>query len=265
MHMNLTPTEELYSSLQTAFEHFNRELFDNELPNVIFTMQRKQKCMGYFSPDRWASSEKNEFCHELAINPAFIGNSSLLTTFQTLVHEQVHIFQAIEPESRKPGRNGYHNKQWASKMEDIGLMPSSTGKPGGKKTGQNMSDYPIKGGPFLDACKSLINSHAFNIPWFDRWAEPVDGYEPSPEILEYLLEEANNEGDESNGDIASLLSTPLAKLMSNASNDILFSLAARSTPTKTKYRCPSCLSNIWGKPGLSVRCEPCNMLYCIFE
>ena len=263
--MNSTPTEELYSSLQTAFEHFNRELFDNELPNVIFTMQRKQKCMGYFSPDRWASSENNEFCHELAINPAFIGNSSLLTTYQTLVHECCHIWQVLEPESRKPGRNGYHNKQWAKKMESIGLMPSSTGKPGGKKTGQNMNDYPIKGGLFLEACKSLINSRSFNIPWFDRWAEPLDGYEPSPEILEYLNEETGEEGHEGNSEMVSLLSTPLAKLMSSASNEIFLPSAARSIPTKTKYRCPSCSSNIWGKPGLSVRCEPCNELFCVTE
>lgn len=256
-----TPTAELYSSLQTAFDHFNRELFDGELPNVMFTMQRKQKCMGYFSPDRWASSSNDQYCHELAINPAFIGNSSLLSTLQLLCHECVHLWQHLKPESRKPGRGSYHTKQWANKMEAIGLMPSDTGKPGGRRTGQNMSDYPLKGGQFLESCKRLISSGSFNIPWFDRWADPLDGYEPSPEILEYLNKECSKDESGSDLKIVSLLSTPVAQLLSSASEEIFLPVAARSIPTKTKYRCPSCRANIWGKPGLLVRCEPCDDLF----
>jgi len=37
-------------------------------------------------------------------------------------------------------------------MESIGLMPSDTGEPGGKRTGQRMSDYPIEGGAFYLQC-----------------------------------------------------------------------------------------------------------------
>ena len=221
--------------------------------------------MGYFSPDRWASTGIDQYCHELAINPTFIGNSSLLSTFQTLVHEQCHIWSHMKPESRKPGRNGYHSKHWSKKMEEIGLMPSNTGRPGGKKTGQNMSDYPITGGLFIEACKGLIKSRSFNIPWFDRWAEPLEGYEPSPEILEYLSEDDGVEEQGISRQIVSMLSTPLAELMSPAAEGIFLSSSARSVPTKTKYRCPSCCSNIWGKPGLTVRCEPCNMLFCVSE
>jgi len=81
----MTPTEEFYLSLQSAFEHFNHSLFDGELPDVIFTMQRKQKCMGYLCLDRWASSDSGVYCPELAINPSYIGNASLLSTLQTLV------------------------------------------------------------------------------------------------------------------------------------------------------------------------------------
>jgi len=33
-------------------------------------------------------------------------------------------------------------------MESLGLVPSSTGAPGGKKTGQKMNDYPLKNGIF---------------------------------------------------------------------------------------------------------------------
>jgi hypothetical protein len=32
-----------------------------------------------------------------------------------------------------PYKNGYHNTEWAGKMIEIGLMPSDTGLPNGKK------------------------------------------------------------------------------------------------------------------------------------
>jgi hypothetical protein len=49
----------------------------------------------------------------------------------------------------------YHNKQWADLMESIGLMPSSSGMVGGKRTGAKMSHYIIKGGPFDRAFDEL--------------------------------------------------------------------------------------------------------------
>ena len=55
-----------------------------------------------------------------------------------------------------PGRRGYHNEEWADKMESIGLMPSSTGKLGGSRTGEKMADYAIKGGLFMQATDKLL-------------------------------------------------------------------------------------------------------------
>ncbi len=39
----MSPTSELYESLQVAYEHLNQELFSGELPEVIITVQRKKK------------------------------------------------------------------------------------------------------------------------------------------------------------------------------------------------------------------------------
>ena len=36
-------------------------------------------------------------------------------------------------------RKAYHDKQWAAKMREIGLIPTATGELGGKETGQKMS------------------------------------------------------------------------------------------------------------------------------
>jgi len=57
-------------------------------------------------------------------------------------------------------------------MEAVGLMPSSTGKPGGARTGQKMNDYPIAGGPFEKACKSLM-AKRFKLSWYDRAGDLV--------------------------------------------------------------------------------------------
>ena len=40
-------------------------------------------------------------------------------------------------------------------MESVGLMPSHTGKPGGRKTGQQMNDYTIKGSAFEKAFEKM--------------------------------------------------------------------------------------------------------------
>src|SRR5205823_1652689 len=58
----------------------------------------------------------------------------------------------------------YHNCEWAAKMKEIGLYPSSTGAAGGKETGQNMSHYVIAGGAFATACAALV-SEGFRLAW----------------------------------------------------------------------------------------------------
>ena len=70
----------------------------------------------------------------------------------TLVHEMVHLWQE---DYGNLFSSRYHNRQWAQKMEEIGLMPSSTGLPDGKKTGNRMTHYIIHGGPFVEAFHRL--------------------------------------------------------------------------------------------------------------
>jgi hypothetical protein len=40
---------------------------------------------------------------------------------------------------RTPPRRSYHDRQWAAKMKEIGLQPSTTGEPGGKETGSSVT------------------------------------------------------------------------------------------------------------------------------
>jgi hypothetical protein len=121
-----------------------------------------------------------------------------------------------------PGRARFHNQEWGSKMEAIGLMPSNTGRPGGKRTGDQMMDYPIPGGLFETVAGQLI-TEAFQISWMDRLhairEEPGGGHAPG----------ANGgtgpKPDKSN---------------------------------RVKYRCPTCEVQVWGKPNLLIRCGSCS-------
>jgi hypothetical protein len=69
-----------------------------------------------------------------------------------------------------PSRNAYHNKEWAAKMREVGLVPSSTGKPGGKETGQSVSHYVKSGGAFARAC-ARFTRRGFTVPYVERWRD----------------------------------------------------------------------------------------------
>lgn len=160
------PTMQMYTFVQDAFDFFNDRLFAGKLPPCLLTLQREKNAMGYFSSNRWQGGSK-QVIHEIALNPSFFITHNPLELMQTLVHEMVHLWQH---EFGKPSHRAYHNKEWADKMESIGLMPSDTGEPGGKRTGQRMSDYPIEGGAFYLQCV-VFAKMGYKLPFYDRYAK----------------------------------------------------------------------------------------------
>jgi SprT-like family len=120
----------------------------------LITYQRQAHSRGYFSPDRFSGriGEFGRHEHELALNPdAFIDRTDKQIV-STLVHEMVRVWQHA---FGKPSARGYHNREWARMMKEIGLQPSSTGAVGGKEVGQQMSHYIIPGGPFVRSYDKL--------------------------------------------------------------------------------------------------------------
>jgi hypothetical protein len=83
-----------YSSFQRAFDLLNKELFDNTLPQVVITLQRKSKAYGYFCQNRFAGRLEAGTVHEIAMNPDGFGNRSDEYILSTLAHETVHLWQA---------------------------------------------------------------------------------------------------------------------------------------------------------------------------
>lgn len=145
----IKPTKEQYSAYQGMFDYFNKSLFGNKLSNVILSFSRAANSRGFFAPQRWRGGDK--VTHEIALNPQSLQRESFIA-LSTLVHEMAHLWQE---EYGEPSRTGYHNKEWAEQMESIGLMPSHTGEEGGKRTGQNMTHFIIKGGQYDIAFKRM--------------------------------------------------------------------------------------------------------------
>jgi predicted SprT family Zn-dependent metalloprotease len=153
-----TPTKQAYARLDAAYDFFNKRLFDGKLPRCLITMQRHRGTYGYFCGERFErAGESEEVADEMALNPDHFDGRSQEDGLSTLVHEMVHVWQF---HFGKPplDRDGYHNKQWAAMMKDVGLIPSDTGKPGGAETGRGMSHYIEEGGPFAVACAAYLKT-----------------------------------------------------------------------------------------------------------
>ncbi len=224
-----TPTTHQFTKYQWLYNYYNKELFKGELPFCLLILSRSmEKVCGHFSKDRWEDKEGNT-THEINLNPVYLATADDKHICQTLVHEMVHLWQH---EFGKPSRTGYHNKEWAAKMQEVGLMPSHNGKVGGKKVGQQMDDYPIENGVFEKA--------------FDKMSKdlllPFKSHEFTAELefLDALLEG----GTVTAGNGNELRPRP------------------RPKPKKrTKYSCTSCNSNVWGKPNLELLCKSCVLEY----
>lgn len=165
------PTRRTYSDLTAAYDFFNESLFGGKLPPCLITMQRKNKAYGYFAGGRFGSRDGEEVTDEIALNPTHFRARSDAESLSTLVHEMAHLWQH---HFGKPSRTGYHNKEWAAKMRDLGLIPSDTGVEGGKETGQAVSHYIERDGAFERVCGDLLGRHGFTVPYVELWEEGGD-------------------------------------------------------------------------------------------
>ena len=169
-----TPTAETYGALEQAFTFFNDRLFDGRLMPCVFVLQRsKTTRRGHFHAEVWQNAETPiHTADEMSINPNTMQGRTLIDILSTLVHEMCHLEQHHYGE---PSRNGYHNKEWGRMMDAVGLTPSNTGEPGGKRTGQQMTHFIEPGGAFEEACAELVDG-GFTIPWLSVDTTP----EPKP-------------------------------------------------------------------------------------
>lgn len=193
------PTVETFEPLQQAFDWFNHELFDDSLPQCLILLHRKRQAAGYFWGDQFSAVNGAGSIDEISLNPTLLDRPEI-ETLSTLVHEMVHQWQH---HYGNPSRRAYHNREWANKMEEVGLQPSDTGEPGGRRIGQRMTHYIIPGGPFERSYETL------QAKGFLKWS--------------------------------AMKQTPIER-----------------GKRKTKFTCPKCRANAWGKPELNIICGECS-------
>lgn len=225
------PTIHQYDKYQKLYDYYNENLFADELPNCILVLSRNSslKC-GYFYSNRWRDENGNK-THEISLNPNYLATTTDIDICQTLVHEMCHLWQQV---FGKPSRAGYHNRQWGEKMIQVGLMPSNTGEPGGRQTGQQMSDYPIKAGVFQEAFDKMPKDLLF----------PFKSSNEYLELISQLLATAVGTTIIIDGETIPIAEIPLIPSPPKKRN-------------KVKYTCFRCGANAWGKPELEIVCANC--------
>lgn len=187
--MPATPTTEAYAVWQRAFRFFNERLFRGALCDCIVTLTRSVRARGYFCPGSFQDRD-GKAAHEISMNPTWFeacGDPAALSIF---VHEMCHLWRHdLGPLNRKGGRGagGYHDAVWADRMEALGLMPSNTGEPGGRRLGFQMTHYMIEGGPFARACREFLADGNFI-----DWRDGRKGRPPSPIIVGAASPSAKN-------------------------------------------------------------------------
>lgn len=144
-----------YTDLDKAYEYFNKHLFNNRLPDCLITLNRKTGSRGYYHHQKFEGRDNKSRISEIALNPDCFNDRTDLEILSTLVHEMCHVDQFLLPD---PPRRGYHDKEFALIMNEIGLQASSTGEVGGKATGQRMSHYIIDGGKFEKVAGAFLLS-----------------------------------------------------------------------------------------------------------
>jgi hypothetical protein len=147
----------LITPLEYAYEFFNIELFDETLPQVEIALGRPSRCRNFrggICPARFPGG-----VYVLALNPDYFSKLSEELTLSILVHEMAHVWQLTYSRS---GRRGYHNREWAELMKDLGLYPSATGRPGGKETGRSVGHYIVPDDRYACAYRALSET-GFNL------------------------------------------------------------------------------------------------------
>lgn len=152
-------------ALHRAFDHFNDTLFDAALPDCPVFFSRKVDFGGFF-PARRAEGrpDTNADTPVILMNPDKLGEPPAFV-MSVLVHEQCHLWRGIQG----PRVHLAHDARWASKMVEVGLMPSQTGRPGGRQAGHRMSHYILPDGRFERAFRAMppASLHPWRLRVFD--------------------------------------------------------------------------------------------------
>lgn len=117
---NLQP---VIAELHKVYDKANKILFNDELPQIVITMQsrgNRKGVLGWFvTSPIWENGEGTNL-YEINIVPEAMTRTHL-EIIQTLVHEMLHVYCAVK-EIKETSRGGsYHNKRFKEVAEQHGM------------------------------------------------------------------------------------------------------------------------------------------------
>ncbi len=239
-----SPTANFYGELQRAFDHFNQALFDGQLGPCLITLRSSERAYGYHHKDRFVNRQ-GQTLDELGLHPGYFTVRPVEEVLSTLVHEMVHHWQ---DGLGRPSKSNPHNREWARKMREVGLEPSSTGLPDGKDTGHSVSHYIQPDGRFIKACKELVST-GFELPWVDRHIPRMA--EVSAENRQEALKAAGIVLEVSPPPTAVIEPLPEGKPVTVAP-------PPRKAVDRVKYLCAGCGVKAWAASGVALSCDACS-------
>lgn len=220
----INPSVDQSESMTAVFDYLNKNLFDEELLRPMIVFNRNPKVVGgYYAPSKWYSPDDSTGVDEIAINANSMVQGDEIELMQVLVHEMVHQWQQ---HYGKPGRGGYHNREWADKCLSIGLKPMNVDAPE-SETGDKINTVLIKGGKAMLVLANMPEEIAIAF-----YAEIIGNPDPGKD---------GDDGKERPSD-----PTPVPKPKSGS---------------RTKYTCNMCGTNLWGKAGVRISCMDCNKVF----
>lgn len=146
------PTDEQMQAYARAFDFFNARLFGDRLPQPMLGFTSRKMVHGLFISNAWRDRKTGAYVHEIKLNPADLASRTSRQIASTLVHEMCHEDQEL---NGKPGRKGYHNRQFAQMMLALGLQCTDDGTPEGKQTGTRITHVILDDGPFAKVFEDM--------------------------------------------------------------------------------------------------------------
>jgi predicted SprT family Zn-dependent metalloprotease len=196
---------------------------------LILDSSKGEVTKGYYHPERYVYKyDKSKVIGRIALNPQWFlpgRENNCSDIVATLVHQMCH---ALEIQDNPKATPTHHSKKWGEMMEKIGLMPSDTGNPDGKRTGKKMSQFVLAGGQFEKMCQE----EKFDLSWADRL---VSSKLTDSEVYKKLKAQGL------------ILSDEKSK-----------KATGKGDKSKTKYSCKcNPPQQFWAKPGLKSCCPIC--------
>jgi hypothetical protein len=118
-----TLIEAATTELHRVFRHLNNEFFEGKLitPAIVIESKGKRSAYGWCSVEKiWANAEGEQATYELGIASEYLSRP-YLDVMQTLLHEMIHVYCAMNQIKETSRSYTYHNKNFKKQAELHGM------------------------------------------------------------------------------------------------------------------------------------------------